>query len=156
MTRTYFAKKKKTNATLGDNRSRNKKKIFLKLSACNYWRIANYDQIVIDTRNSKTGIFKNTLGLFCVLQYCLPFKLRLPKKNLLARGSWVLFYMFIFHHWFWLKWRLFFRQNVFCRQILTDSLYFVGFIIFLYAQPSNYVLSLCARCIDNKRKFSQQ
>lgn len=87
--------KKKNNATLGDNRSRNKKKIFLKLSACNYWRIANYDQIVIDTRNNKTGIFKNTLGLFCVLQYCLPFKLRLPKK-LLARGSWVLFYMFIF------------------------------------------------------------
>lgn len=37
-----------------------------------------------------------------------------------------------------------------------DSLYFVGFIIFLYAQPSNYVLSLRARCIDNKRKFSQQ
>lgn len=44
-------------------------------------RIANYDQIVIDTRNNKTGIFKNTLGLFYVLQYCLPFKLRLQKKN---------------------------------------------------------------------------
>lgn len=113
----------------------------------------------IDTSNNKTGIFTNILGLFYVLQYCLPFKLpfklRLQKK-LLARGSWVLFYMFIFHHWLWLKWRLFFRENVFCRQILTDSLYFVGFIIFLYAQPSNYVLSLRARCIDNKRKFSQQ
>lgn len=109
----------------------------------------------IDTSYNNIGIFANILGLFYVLQYCLPFKLRLQKK-ILARGSWVLFYMFIFHHWFWLKWRLFFRQNVFCRQILTDSLYFVGFIIFLYAQPSNYVLSLRARCIDNKRKFSQQ
>lgn len=109
----------------------------------------------IDTSDNKTGIFTNNLGLFYVLQYCLPFKLWLQKK-LLARGSWVLFYMFIFYQWFWLKWRLFFRQNVFCHQILTDSLYFVGFIIFLYAQPSNYVLSLRARCIDNKRTFSQQ
>lgn len=46
MTMTYFAKKKKkNNAHLGDNRSRNKE-IFLKLTACNDWRIANYDQIV--------------------------------------------------------------------------------------------------------------
>lgn len=46
MTKTYFAKKKKNNAHLGANRSRNKKEIFLKLTACNDWRIANYDQIV--------------------------------------------------------------------------------------------------------------
>lgn len=72
----------------------------------------------IDTSYNNIGIFANILGLFYVLQYCLPFKLRLQKK-ILARGSWVLFYMFIFHHWFWLKWRLFFRQNVFCHQILT-------------------------------------
>lgn len=35
----------------------------------------------IDTRNNKTGIFTNILGLFYVLQYCLPFKLRLQKKT---------------------------------------------------------------------------
>lgn len=46
MTKTYFAKKKKNNAHLGDNRSRNKKEIFLKLTACNDWRIENDDQIV--------------------------------------------------------------------------------------------------------------
>lgn len=46
MTKTYFAKKKKNNAHFGANRSRNKKEIFLKLTACNDWRIANYDQIV--------------------------------------------------------------------------------------------------------------
>lgn len=46
MTKTYFAKKKKNNAHLGDNRSRKKKEIFLKLTACNDWRIENDDQIV--------------------------------------------------------------------------------------------------------------
>lgn len=154
MTKTYFAKKKKKTMliwVITDQEIR--RRYFWSWLHVMIGGLQIMTRSLIDTSNNKIGIFANILGLFNVLQYCLPFKLRLQKTPSPRIIGFILHVhfssMILIEMTPFLQAKCLLSPNI-------DSLYFVGFIIFLYAQPSNYVLSLRARCIDNKRKFSQQ